>query len=124
MEEQTKTRRPRKRKFSGEVIDLSNYLGTELHQWVREDVAVRVHEVVHSAAALALLRGAAAPLPSREAAARALLSMEAEEWVYCPSLSCHNDGLDEVYLGLAAYELRLLAGQMPEPFTGPFRVEG
>lgn len=124
MDKPKQTRRPRKRKFSGEVVDLSNYLGTELHQWVREDVAVRVHEVVQSAAALTLLRGAAAPLPSREAAARALLNLEAEEWVYCPSLSCHNDGLDEVYLGLVAHELRLLAGQTPAPFTGPFRVEG
>ena len=107
-----------------QTVDLAQYLGTELHAYVREDVDVRVEDVLRlSSSRLLLGMGDNQPLTVPEVA-RVLLRAEAEEWLPSPFLSGNADGLDEVYLGLVTHELRVLAGlQQPPFFPIPFRLE-
>ena len=107
-----------------ETVDLSQYLGTVLHDYVREDVDVRVEDVLRLSSSR-LMMGFLdnQPLTVPEVA-RVLLRAEAEEWLPSPFLSGNSDGLDEVYLGLVTHELRVLAGlQQPPFFPIPFNLE-
>jgi len=107
-----------------QTVDLAQYLWTELHAYVREDVDVRVEDVLRlSSSRLLMGLGDSQPLTVPEVA-RVLLRAEAEEWLPSPFLSGNADGLDEVYLGLVTHELRVLAGlQQPPFFPVPFRLE-